>query len=95
MSDGRRNNGGNPTNGGRKSARDERLRELVVAKAIGKVLKTLRDMEGMNDKEYTRIKEMCLPIVTKDMANKMANADGSNIEQVLVKFIDENNKDTS
>lgn len=68
--------------GGRKSARDERLRELVVSKALGKYIKALRDVENMDDKQWVRIKEMCLPVVTKDMANKLANADGGKIENI-------------
>ena len=79
--------------GGRMSKRDESLRELVVEKAMGKYLKALTRLgddkgKGMTDKQVQRIKDLCLPVVVKDMANKIANPDGSKIEQVLVRFLD-------
>jgi len=71
--------------GGRKSRKDEELREFVVQKALGKYLKALTRLgdgkkSGMSDKEFQRIKDMCLPVVTKDMATKLADNEGNKLE---------------
>lgn len=89
------NPNGNPGNkgGGRPSRKDEALRELVVQKAIGKVVKIMTNIDGVSDKQLSRVKDICLPIVVKDLTNKLGNPDGSKIEQVLVKFIDGKDKD--
>jgi len=34
----------------------------------------------MSDKEFQRIKDMCLPVVTKDMATKLADNEGNKLE---------------
>lgn len=77
--------------GGRLSRKDEELRELAVQKAIGKTVKVMTNLDGVTDKQVQRVKDICLPIVVKDLTNKIGNPDGSKIEQVLVKFIDGNN----
>lgn len=66
--------------GGRPSRKDEDLREFVVAKAIGKYTKALTNLEGMSDKQFQRIKDMCLPVVVKDMATKLAGHKGEKLE---------------
>lgn len=76
--------GGYRPNSGRKSARDERLREKAVSLAIGKYVKALENMQGMNDKEFQRIKDMCLPVMTKDMATKLAGHKGEKLEPLAV-----------
>ena len=70
--------------GGRKSKKDEELRELLVQKAIGKYIKALRNLDSMSDKQWTRIKEMCLPVVTKDMATKLADNKGDKLESIPI-----------
>ena len=82
--------------GGRQSIKDERLRELVVSKALGKYVKALRDIGGndsigMNDKQFNRIKEMCLPVVLKDMATKLAGNKGQPLEELTTETKDKIN----
>ena len=65
---------------GRKSAPVEFAKAQAIIRAWNKVLENI---------ESSDVKEIALPLALKDMASKVSNADGSNIElqQVLVKFI--------
>lgn len=79
--------GGKKGRSGRKSVAVEFNKARTIEKAWAKV-----------DKEVEENLNVAAQIVLKDMASKVSNADGSNLElkQVLVKFIsNENDRDTN
>jgi len=59
--------------GGRKSKKDEYLRELMVEKAIGKYVKGLRQVDKLTDKQVDRLHKLVMPVVSKSLPNIMAN----------------------
>lgn len=67
--------GGAREGAGRKSARDERIKNLVIQKSWEKLAGIVDKLDSKED-----IKNFCLAIGLKDMASKIGNADGSNIE---------------
>ena len=59
--------------GGRRSKKDEELRELMVQKAIGKYVKALRSVDSLTDKQIERINKLIMPIVSKSMPTMLGN----------------------
>lgn len=82
--------GGNPNlHGNKNSGRRTRFEEWNKAQTTFKAWEKV-------DKEVSDNLNVATQIVLKDMASKVSNADGSNIElqQVLVKFISDENDRT-
>jgi hypothetical protein len=76
--------------GGRRSKKDEELRELMVQKAIGKYVKALRSLEDLTDKQIERISKLVMPVVVKNMPSIMANDAKNPLIQISKEIAEKN-----
>jgi len=84
MPDGRVNNGGPRPNSGRPSARDERIKNLVIQKSWEKLANILDKLESKDD-----IQKFCLQIGLKDMVVKQDHTtDGKEMPAPIIKLND-------